>query len=204
MRGVSHVIGIDEVGRGPLAGPLCVGACLIPKKEHRCVLALLRGVRESKQLTEIMREEWFERIRTVQESGRLRMVTAFVGQRTIDDCGLAAALRLAIKRCLSKLDVSPAQSLVLLDGGISAPDKYVFQRTIIRGDQKVPIIAMASVVAKVIRDRKMRRLAKRFPTYGFDAHKGYGTRRHYEALTAFGPCEIHRKSFLSKFRISNT
>lgn len=191
-----YLIGVDEVGRGPIAGPLCVGACLMRAGDRRRVFASLRGVRDSKQLSPEERLRWYARIRMTSERGTLTAVTSFVRERVIDRRGISAALTLATRRCLNKFSVSPEHVLILLDGGIRAPARYPFQKTIIDGDETETLIALASIVAKVRRDRWMIRLARRFPEYGFERHKGYGTKKHYEALREFGPCEIHRRSFL--------
>lgn len=194
------LIGVDEVGRGPLAGPLCVGACAVRRQHKRRVLASLQGLRECKQLTPERRLLWFARIREAALLGRITAVTSFVGERTIDRRGIRHALNIAIRRCLTRLGISPALCQVLLDGGLKAPSSFPFQKTITHGDETEALIALASIVAKVRRDRRMIRLARRFPQYGFERHKGYGTRRHYEALQKYGLCEVHRRSFLKKFQ----
>lgn len=190
------LIGIDEVGRGPLAGPLCVGACLVPFRSRARVLAAFKGVRDCKRLTPEAREEWLLRVRAAEGRKALRAVTAFVGQMVIDKRGMSKALSLGIRRCLLKLAVSPEESRVILDGGIKAPAEFLMQETIIDGDETEPLISLASIVAKVRRDRRMTRLALAFPRYGFAEHKGYGTKKHYQALRLHGPCELHRRSFL--------
>ncbi len=195
----SHLIGIDEVGRGPLAGPLCVGACAVRKGAYRGVRALFLGVKDCKKLSLQAREEWYRRIRSAKADGALRTATAFVGEKEIDARGLSRALETALCRALRRLGFSPPHCRVLLDGGLRAPRAFLFQKTIIRGDEKEPLIALASIVAKVRRDRHMIRLAKHFPAYGFERHKGYGTKQHYEALRKHGACEIHRRSFLKNF-----
>lgn len=190
---------MDEVGRGPIAGPVCVGACVIRGRDRRRVLASLRGVRDCKQLTPERRLLWCARIREAALLGKITAVTSFVGERTIDRRGIRHALNIAICRCLTRLCTSPALCQVLLDGGLKAPSSFPFQKTIIDGDETEALIALASIVAKVRRDRRMIRLARRFPEYGFERHKGYGTRQHYAALRKHGVCEIHRRSFLKSF-----
>jgi len=199
-----YAIGIDEVGRGPLAGPLCVGACLarVPLSFRRSKTFL--ATRDSKQLTAQKREEWFSRIAQAAEAGDCRWSTVFVSEQVIDKKGLSYALRKAIKTVLKKLGASPECSDVFLDGGIKAPPSFKSQRTIIRGDESVPLIASASIMAKVRRDRYMIRLGKRYPQYGFEKHKGYGTQGHYEALRTHGISKVHRRSFLTKFQAPNT
>ncbi len=204
MSFINYVIGIDEVGRGPLAGPLCVGACLITRQDEKEVLSMLHGVRDSKKLSPQKRLFWFTRAIEMMEQGRLFFVTSFVSPAVIDRVGISQTIHMGIRRCLKKLSVSPPKTHVMLDGGIHAPAEYVHQVSIIRGDEKEPLIALASIVAKVRRDRHMVALSRRFPEYGFDIHKGYGTKRHFEALRKYGLCAIHRRSFLKEFQISNT
>ncbi len=193
------VIGVDEVGRGPLAGPLCVGACLVRARLRRRALFALSGVRDCKQLTPEKRHEWFSRIAREAKQGTLCVTSSFVSPSIIDRKGLAYALRLAIRRCLKRLIAAPGHALIQLDGGLCAPARYPFQETIVGGDEREPLIAAASIVAKVRRDRYMIRLAKKYPAYGFEIHKGYGTKRHYEALRRHGISEVHRRSFLKNF-----
>lgn len=197
-----YVIGIDEVGRGPLAGPLCVGACLAKAPFSRKYAEVFSAIRDSKQLTAQKREEWFCRITKAAEAGECRWSTVFVSEKVIDGRGLSYALRKAIGTALKKLRVDPKLCDVFLDGGIKAPRVFSRQQTVIRGDEKVPLIAGASIMAKVRRDRYMLRLGKRYPLYGFEKHKGYGTKAHYAALRKHGISEVHRRSFLKKFLIT--
>ncbi|MEK7169726.1 MAG: ribonuclease HII [Patescibacteria group bacterium] len=194
-------IGIDEVGRGPLAGPLCVGACLARIPFSLQFSQTFSAIRDSKQLTGRTREEWFCRIAKAAEAGECQWSTVCVSEKVIDRRGLSYALRKAINTVLKRLGATPELSDIFLDGGIKAPHAFPRQWTIIRGDEKVPLIAGASIMAKVRRDRYMVRLARRYPLYGFEKHKGYGTKTHYEALRRHGPCEIHRRSFLRGFRV---
>jgi len=176
------IVGIDEVGRGPLAGPVTIAVVgeIAPK--------VIRGIRDSKQLTAEAREKWAKIIRA-----NSTYVIVSVSARTIDRIGISASLRRAVERGLAKLPQKP--TLVLLDGSLYAPKEYR-QRTIIRGDEIEPLIAAASIVAKVYRDRYMVRMDAKYPNYGFAKHKGYGTREHYKALKRRGMSEIHRRSFL--------
>lgn len=201
MARLIYRIGIDEVGRGPLAGPVCVGACAAVAGTPRGVPHLLRGVRDSKKLTEKGRILWYKRIRRAAARGEVMAATSFVGEKIIDEKGIAFALRVAIRRVLRRLALPPENCLVLLDGGLKAPRSFEFQRTVVGGDETEPLIAGASIVAKVRRDKKMEKLARRFPEYGFELHKGYGTGKHYEALREYGPCELHRRSFLKRFLV---
>ncbi len=191
-----HLIGIDEVGRGPIAGPLCVGACALVRTHASAFYANIRGIRDSKQLLPEEREAWAGKLRQFADAGYITTATAFISEKTIDQGGMARALRDAVGKVLSELRVSCDDSFIFLDGSLRAPSRFLFQETIIGGDETDALIAAASIVAKVRRDRYMTALAKRYPLYGFDEHKGYGTRKHYAALRKYGPCEIHRKSFL--------
>lgn len=188
------VLGIDEAGRGPLAGPVTLAAVVYPKT---AVKNFFKGVRDSKHLSSKSREEWFKKMK---KHPKILYSTASVGARTIDRIGIAPAIRRAIGRLLRKMDKGlfkkDREIRVLLDGSLRAPEKYL-QKTIIKGDEKIPVIAAASIVAKVSRDRKMRRISRVFPQYAFDVHKGYGTRLHYKLLKKHGLSPIHRKTFLS-------
>ncbi len=186
------IVGIDEAGRGPLAGPVSVGVVVVPA---RFDFKLIRGVRDSKQMTELGREIWYEKLRVLEAEHGLRHSVQFSSARFIDEYGIVPAVRSAIARALRVLDVVPEHTEILLDGALRAPRRFVYQKTIIRGDESEPLIALASIAAKVKRDRLMRRLALKYPAWGFEIHKGYGTKMHREALTNFGLCDIHRRSF---------
>ncbi|KKS28022.1 MAG: Ribonuclease HII [Parcubacteria group bacterium GW2011_GWC1_42_11] len=200
-----HIIGIDEVGRGPLAGPVAVGAVCIYAEHHKRVTKLFPVIKDSKKLTAKLRDEWNKRIFEAESLGYLSCAVAFVPPSVIDKKGLSHAIRSALTRALKIVDpVSIPNSkfniqystLVLLDGGLRAPSHYLYQETIIKGDEKELSIALASIVAKVARDKKMVALAKKFPEHGFEKHKGYGTHAHYEAIKKHGITPHHRKSFL--------
>ena len=191
---MKYLVGIDEVGRGPLAGPVAVGVLVM--KEN---LKIFGKIRDSKKLSEKQREEWFEIICAERQRGALDFSVSFVSHIMIDKRGLAWALRTATARALTRLAI-PTDSAIFLDGGLRAPEIFKNQKTIIKGDEKIPVIALASIVAKVTRDRLMIRLAKRYPEYGFEKHKGYGTKEHFAAIKKHGLCPIHRRSFLLKFQ----
>ena len=193
---MKFIVGVDEVGRGPLAGPLCIGACAVEARKMRQCRRAFAGVKDCKQLSPTQREKWFAIIQEYESRGVVRVALAFVGHRTIDKKGMARALRVGIYRVLKKLNIEPTACKVLLDGGLKAPAHFTKQKTIIRGDETEMLIALASIAAKVRRDHRMIRLAKRFPEYGFDIHKGYGTKLHYEMLRRHGICELHRQSFI--------
>lgn len=187
-----YIIGIDEAGRGPLAGPVAVGAFCVRVGDKNFETFSL-GVKDSKQLSEKQREEWFARM--FQE--KFSFAVAFGSAQMIDKRGLSFAVKHALASSLKKLACQPDQTLVLLDGGLRAPAEHLFQETIIQGDEKEPVISLASIAAKVSRDRMMVRLGKKYPLYGFERHKGYGTAAHYEAIARYGILEnVHRRSFL--------
>ena len=184
--GVALVCGVDEAGRGPLAGPVCAAAVILPEGVE------LPGLNDSKKLTEKKREALFPLI----EEKALTYAIAFASVEEIERMNILAAALLAMDRAIAQL--SPAPELALIDGntvkGISVP-----ARSVVGGDGKVAAIAAASVLAKVTRDRLMLTLAEKYPQYGFENHKGYGTKEHYAALEKYGPSPVHRMSFLKKF-----
>lgn len=192
---IKYVIGIDEVGRGPLAGPVAVGVCLLPIEMTR---SKFRGIRDSKQLTAKMREEWLEKMHKMN----LNFSVTLVSNRVIDERGIVFAIKQAMKDSLEKIEKmvghKPRECMVLLDGGLHAPAKYIFQKTIIKGDEKVHSISLASIAAKVTRDAHMCEMAKIYPDFGFEFNKGYGTHRHILKIKERGITSIHRKSFLKK------
>jgi ribonuclease HII len=186
------IIGVDEVGRGCIAGDVAVGAVLIPANFDK---KFFRGIRDSKKLSESQREEWF---RKMNNNKKIQYTVCYEKAAQIDKNGLTKSIEKAIKKALKQLAAQPRKCLVLLDGTLKAPDEYARQKTIIKGDEKIPAISLASIVAKVFRDRQMTRYAKRYPKYGFEKHKGYGTKAHLRAIQKHGVCEIHRRSFLKK------
>jgi ribonuclease HII len=189
---MSYVVGIDEAGRGPLAGPVAIGAVVVPLNFKK---NFFKSIKDSKQLSPADRELWFALALEARKEGKLDFAVSLVSEKVIDRRGIAYAIRLGIKRSLISLGV-PEDSQVFLDGGIKAPREFIHQLTVIKGDEKIPIISLASIVAKVIRDKKMVKLSKKFPEFNFQKHKGYGTLEHRQAIQKFGPTVIHRRSFL--------
>ncbi|MBI2474183.1 MAG: ribonuclease HII [Candidatus Taylorbacteria bacterium] len=198
------IVGIDEVGRGPLAGPVCVGMCVAPSDLSDTVWSVINNARDSKQLWSYEREYWYKEAELLSLSGDFFYFTSFVSHAVIDKYGIASAIRLAINRNFSKSGIDPSDCRVLLDGSLHAPRRFEDQETVIRGDATIPIISFASIVAKVRRDRLMNRLAKQFPQYGFELNKGYGTKDHLKALKIHGPCQFHRRSFMTNILAENT
>ncbi|MCK5059814.1 MAG: ribonuclease HII [Candidatus Pacebacteria bacterium] len=189
---VKYIIGIDEAGRGPLAGPVAVGAVCVGVNFKK---SFLKGIKDSKGLSEKQREEWFRKIIEEMKRGWLSYKVSFVSARVIDKQGISKAVSKAIVRTLTRLNVSPKQVKIFLDGSLYAPKEFT-QKTIIRGDETIPLISLASVIVKVLRDRRMKRYAKRFPLYKLEVHKGYGTELHRKLIKKHGPSELHRLSFL--------
>jgi len=267
------IIGIDEAGRGPLAGPVAVGLVAMPTELHESFDFAKLGVRDSKKLTEKKREEWHAWVlaqakpesQTIRKldpeallpdallprlwrgskavcfrTGSLYFVVSLVSARAIDDRGIVPAIRAGINNCFKSFEqylvtgslsgttsalqsksvtgslsnsdadttekhpkVEPSDVQVLLDGGLRAPEEYTNQTTIIRGDESEAIISLASIMAKVTRDRHMVSLAQKYPGYSFDVHKGYGTKAHYAALAKHGLSLEHRKSFCKRLELSS-
>ena len=184
--GYTVICGTDEAGRGPLAGPVCAAAVILPTGLD------LPGLNDSKKLTDKKRRELYDVI--IREA--VTYGVAFASETEIDEINILQATFLAMERAMQKL--SPQPELALIDGN-RAKDFGLPVRTIIKGDSLSASIAAASILAKVTRDRLMEEYDAQYPQYGFAVHKGYGTRRHYEALREFGPCPIHRQTFLKRF-----
>ena len=183
--GIAPICGVDEAGRGPLAGPVCAAAVILPRGLE------IPGLNDSKQLSEKKREALFEII-TAQS---VAYSIAFASVEEIEALNILGATYLAMNRAISGLSVPP--TLALIDGNRNAGIE-IESRCIVKGDARCASIAAASILAKVTRDRYMYEMAEKYPGYGFEAHKGYGTKAHYAAIRELGPSEIHRMSFLKK------
>lgn len=190
------IIGIDEVGRGPLAGPVTLCGVAIRASEYK--KAQWRGLTDSKQMKKGAREDWYKRAREMEKKGMISITLASQSAAQIDRKGISTCIRSCITKILKDLALDPKTTQVLLDGGLRAPVEYIHQQTIIRGDQKKKIISLASVVAKVSRDAHMTKLAKKYPQFGWEINKGYGTIAHRQMLKKRGFTSFHRKSFLSQ------
>lgn len=236
---IKYIIGIDEVGRGPLAGPVAVCAFVIKdekfiesaisrtygKKDIGPSYVKLPKLKDSKKLSKKQREEWFEYLKVAKTEGLCDYAVSFVSPENIDKFGIAKCIQKALNKslemiekqnCLNfcpcrpqysglsgeNLNNSVEQSFfvqqynIFLDGGLHAPKEYINQETIIRGDELHPVISMASIMAKVTRDKVMVKYGKVYPEYGFDKHSGYGTKAHYEAIKTHGQTPIHRKTYI--------
>lgn len=188
---IQHLVGVDEAGRGPLAGPVAVGLVAIPNGFD---WKQLPGVRDSKQLSTKQREGIFDRAKELKEAGKLDFVVVMMSAKDIDRRGISAVIRLAIEKGLEKLQMRPEACFIKLDGSLKAPAGFS-QETIIKGDQKEQSIGLASVCAKETRDAYMRNISKKLPGYGFDVHKGYGTKKHRLAIFQNGLSIEHRESY---------
>ncbi len=185
--GYRLIAGIDEAGRGPLAGPVTVAVCIMPLDADK----IIDGVNDSKKLTPRKREKLYDKI--------INTATAYsivnIGEKVIDEINILNATKLGMKKCLENIDVTP--DYVLIDA--VKIDSEIPYSAIIHGDALSYSIACASILAKVSRDRLMTTLDEKYQGYGFAKHKGYGTKMHVEKLKELGPCDIHRKSFITHF-----
>lgn len=184
-KGFNIICGVDEAGRGPLAGPVYAAAVILPSD---CVI---EGLNDSKKLTEKKREVLFD----VIKEKALAYGIASADEKEIDEINILNATFLAMKRAIDALSVKP--DLALIDGN-QKPHTDIEEVTVIKGDAKSMSIAAASVLAKVSRDRFMLEMAEKYPQYEFARHKGYGTKLHYEKIAQYGVCDIHRRTFLKK------
>lgn len=185
-RGIQLICGVDEAGRGPLAGPVCAAAVILPPNIE------IPGLNDSKKLTDKRRRELFP----VIKEQAIAYGIAMVDHKTIDEINILQATYMAMKQAISQLSIQP--ELALVDGNRSG-DFGVPVETVVHGDSLSASIAAASVLAKVTRDDYMLQMAEEYPGYRFDIHKGYGTKAHYEALRQQGASPIHRMTFLKKF-----
>lgn len=184
--GYEIVCGVDEAGRGPLAGPVYAAAVILPKGH------IIEGVNDSKKLSEKKRDELFDKV--IDECAAYSVGIAT--EKEIDEINILQATFLAMRRAVEGLNVKP--DIALIDGN-KTPGLDIEQRAIVKGDGKSANIAAASIIAKVSRDRYMLEMAAKYPEYQFEKHKGYGTKLHYEMLEKYGVSPIHRKTFLKKF-----
>ena len=219
----SYIIGIDEVGRGPVAGPVAVCSFQLLSTDYQLLIKngeeeLGIKLKDSKKLSKKQREKWFGYLKREKEKGNCDFAVSMVSAEWIDKVGIVRAIQKALDRSLGEIAKrnsanssrftqrgepyatpnSQNSSLlnIFLDGGLKAPKEYENQQTVIKGDELHPIISCASIVAKVSRDRLMFEYAKEYKEYGFENHAGYGTKAHYEAIKKHGKTTLHRKSFL--------
>jgi len=207
----TYLIGIDEAGRGPLAGPVTAAAIILPSNFQFSIFNFQKEskikLKDSKKLTPKQRKIWFDFIK----KQKIPYAVANVSPKTIDKINISQAANLAATKALKKvISYWPitAKGKILLDGGLKinpslfnslVANSYTL-KTIVKGDEKIPAISLASIIAKVRRDKYMEKMHKKFPQYNFKKHKGYGTKMHYQLLKRNGASKIHRKSFLSSLK----
>lgn len=187
LKGYKAICGVDEAGRGPLAGPVCAAAVILPPN------TIIDGVNDSKKLTEKKRETLFDVIKETAVS----YCIAYASVEEIESINILNATMLAMKRAVEGLEVKADYAMI---DGNKMPPIDIDGETIVKGDAKSMSIACASILAKVSRDRLLYEYAKEYPQYQFDKHKGYGTAAHREAILEYGPCPYHRMSFLKKIK----
>jgi ribonuclease HII len=188
--GFTRIAGIDEAGRGALAGPVCAAAVILPEEAR--LTRILKGVRDSKQMTPEQREHWAPRIQTTA----ITWGVGFASAAEIDDLGIVPATKLAARRAIDSLKIHPE---ALLTDALLFSDLDLPQTALIKGDQRSLSVAAASVLAKTARDALMRESETHYPGYGFARHKGYGTQAHRAAVQRLGLCPIHRRSFTIRY-----
>lgn len=184
-RGFETIAGIDEAGRGPLAGPVCAAAVILPKG------MVIEGVDDSKKISEKKREALYDKI----IDAAVAYSVVFVHPDVIDEINIRQATHKAMQEAADGLKIKP--ELLLVDGNDGIPFEGFESEYVIKGDSKLECIAAASIIAKVTRDRYMREMDEKYPDYGFAKHKGYGTKAHMEAIQEIGICPLHRKSFMT-------
>ncbi len=198
-RSPQYVVGIDEVGRGPLAGPVTVCVFKIDPQKYRAI-SFHANIRDSKQLSEKKRKLYATELKQLKKNKICDFAIVSVSALKIDTWGISKAIRYAIRVGLDKVRAS-TEDIILLDGGLRAPDHFRYQSTIIRGDEKELVIACASIVAKTIRDNYVKKIAKQYPGYGFASHVGYGTKKHRDAIRKYGLTTFHRKTFCKNIKV---
>ncbi len=206
---MDFIIGIDEAGRGPLAGPVSVGVFMAPKNKRGWLLKNIfqNKLRDSKKLSPAERYTIYRTLSDLKKNQTINFFVSHISNKIIDRIGISKAVQKGINKGLEKLEIKNYKSEILsktnglkivLDGLLKAPPEFKNQKTIIKGDEKDIFIACASIVAKVERDRLMTKLAKKYPTYGFEIHKGYGTAKHTTLIRKLGLSSLHRTTFCKK------
>ena len=186
-KGIKYICGIDEAGRGPLAGPVVVASCIMPEE------SMIEGVNDSKKVSEKKRELLYDKI--IEEA--ISYSVAIISEKEIDDINILNATKKGLTSSIAGLDVKP--DLILVDALDKIDTLGIPYKPIIKGDALVYSISAASIIAKVTRDRIMRQMDEIYPEYGFAGHKGYGTAKHIAAIKEYGLCDIHRRSFTKNF-----
>ncbi len=190
------IVGVDEVGRGPVAGPVYVCAFFVASDAIDEIISGTKlPVRDSKKLSKKMREKWFEYLQGLAKEKKVRYIMTKASNIEIDDKGIAVCIKACVDNSLDKLKIDEKNTKIFLDGGLKCHEKFN-QETIVKGDENIPVISLASIVAKISRDSEMEQLAKKYPDYGFEKNMGYGTASHMKAIVEKGTVPIHRVSFL--------
>ncbi len=194
------IVGIDEAGRGPLAGPVTIGLFGADQKIRQYILKHIfdNKLRDSKKLSEKQREVIFKQLEILQKEGKIFFTYSHISNKIIDKIGISRSIQIGVNKNLEKFEILNFKSTILLDGSLKASKEFINQKTIIKGDEKDVFIACASIIAKVSRDRLMQKLAKKYKGYGLEIHKGYGTLTHRQAIRKLGLSPLHRKSFCTK------
>lgn len=196
-----YIIGIDEVGRGPLAGPVTVCAVICSENIYKKLKKnknLPKSGKDSKKLSKLEREKYSKVLKGLALDGDISYKIIHISNKIIDSKGISYAISKAIQKSLDDSKVDPKISHILLDGSLKAPIEYKYQKTIIKGDEKEKIISWASILAKVSRDSLMQKLHKKVPDYGFAVHMGYGTSMHRIMIKKVGLSVYHRQSFCKR------
>ncbi|NLE07454.1 MAG: ribonuclease HII [Parcubacteria group bacterium] len=212
------IIGVDEAGRGPLAGPVSVGVFGAEKQMEKWLLKNIfnNKLQDSKKLSSTKREEIYKKFCELKKSGKIHFCVSHISNKIIDEKGISFAIKLGLKKSLNRIamrycasttdakishisELSVKEIFLRLDGLLKAPEKFKNQKTIIKGDEKDVFIACASIIAKVERDRLMCRLGSKYPLYELQIHKGYGTALHRKHLQKHGLSPLHRKSFCKNY-----
>jgi ribonuclease HII len=188
-KGYKAVAGVDEAGRGPLAGPVVAGAVILPQDPELVAELIRRGLRDSKKVSEKRREQLYDFITEHASS----WAVALVSEKMIDEINIFQATLRAMREAVEKLAPSPDH--LLIDGNATLHGIYIDQTALPKADERIISVSAASILAKVTRDRLLDQLDLEYPCYGFARHKGYGTKQHLDALREIGPCPIHRRSF---------
>jgi ribonuclease HII len=192
MAAIKFLIGVDEAGRAPLAGPVAVGAAMVKSGFD---WSQMPGVRDSKKLSLLAREKIFKQMQEMRRQEKMWFAVSYAPHSLIDQVGITKAVHHALERAVRSLRSQPHESAVYLDGLLKAPPEFKRQQTIIGGDDVLPLIALAAIAAKVSRDRLMVRMARKYPGYGLEQHKGYPTFFHRQAISKNGLSAIHRVSY---------
>lgn len=192
-QGFNYLIGLDEVGRGPLAGPVCTCAVLI-RQNFPIPESFINQIKDSKKLSPCQREKIYYQ---VFEFPQIAFSISLISNKTIDKIGIQKSIFKSFKKSINQIQkkskIKP--DLILIDGNLKIPNLKYKQQAIIKGDDKILSIALASIIAKYSRDSIMTKYSKKYPQYNFHIHKGYGTKQHIQSLKKYGQCPIHRKSF---------